>query len=444
MDKIRLEKPKLSPKARKEAFRKFSALDTKLQRKCFFDSIHPKYLYWDKIKHRVPPKGLTPQEAWIAARDMRSLFSRDTFLHQESGKPFTFFSLPDSDKWHHKIDTAIGGGIFAPYSTLSDQNRQRFLSSGLIEEAIASSQLEGANTSRKAAKKMILEKREPTNKSERMIINNYKAMRLIEDDFKDKELSEDLLLELHHVLTDQDPDMPKADRGRFRLDKDEIVVVDQGKQMIAHITPNESFMRKELLRLIGYANDQNIDTFIHPIIKAIFLHFWVGYLHPFTDGNGRMARALFYWYLLRKNYWGIAYLPISTVIKNSATQYGHAYLYTEQDGGDITYFYDYHIRKIIQAIEDFDQYIKRKVSENKEIDKRVSKDAIFNDRQKQLLHYLLESGHSSYTTMGTHSSIYSVSRVTAHKDLVALESSGYLRSQKAGRQRRYYLTDKLG
>ena len=443
MDKIRLEKPKVNAKMKKKALQKFSALDTHIQRKYFFDSVYPKYLYWDKVKHRVPPKGLEPQESWVATREMRSLFSRDTFLHQENGKPFTFLSLPDSDKWHHKIDTAIGGGIFAPYSTLSDQNKQKFLSNGLIEEAIASSQLEGANTSRKAARKMILEKKEPNNKGERMIINNYKAMQLIENDFKDRELSEDLLLELHHVLTDQDPDMPKKEQGRFRLNRDEIVVVDESKQMIAHVTPDESFMRKEILRLIDYANDQDTDTFTHPLIKAIFLHFWIGYLHPFTDGNGRIARTLFYWYLLRKNYWGIAYLPISTVIKKSATQYGNAYLYTEQDGGDITYFYDYHIRKIIQAVEEFDQYVQRKVAENREIDKRVSKDTILNDRQKQLLHYLLSENEGVYTTMSTHGSIYNVSRVTAHKDLSALEELGYIYSKKVGRQRQYLLTDKL-
>ena len=268
-------------------------------------------------------------------------------------------------------------------------------------------------------------------------------MQLVEDDFKDRELSEDLLLELHHVLTDQDPDISKEEQGRFRLDKDEIVVVDESVQMIAHVAPAESFMRKELLRLIDYANDQEADTFTHPLIKAIFLHFWIGYLHPFTDGNGRIARTLFYWYLLRKNYWGIAYLPISTVIKKSATQYGNAYLYSEQDGGDITYFYDYHIRKIIQAVEDFDQYVQRKVAENREIDKRVSKDAVLNDRQKQLLHYLLAEDESIYTTMSTHGTIYNVSRVTAHKDLTALEELDYIYSKKVGRQRQYYLTSKL-
>jgi Fic family protein len=443
MEQIRLEKPRLDTAHKKKAAQKFLALDTDIQRKYFFSLTHPKYLYWDKVKHRSAPKGLRSDEAWVAVRDMRHFFSQETFLRRESGDPFSFFSLPESDKWHHKIDTAIGGGIFAPYSMLSEQNKQKFLSHGLIEEAIASSQLEGANTSRKAAKKMILEKREPGSRGERMIINNYRVMRLIEEDFKDRELSEDLLLELHRTVTEKDPEIPKKDQGRLRRDEDDIVVVDEGQQKIAHVAPKVSFLKKELPRLIKYANDEEGDAFTHPIIKAIFLHFWIGYLHPFTDGNGRIARALFYWYLLRKDYWGIAYLPISTVIKKSPKQYGMAYIYTEQDGGDLTYFYDYHIRKIMQALEEFDAYVHRKIGENKDIDKKVSKETELNDRQKQLLHYLLSENDRAYTTMSTHSAIYNVSRVTAHKDLSALEELGYLHSKKVGRQRQYYLTKKL-
>jgi Fic family protein len=443
MDKIRLEKPSLKTEAKKKAGQKFFELPSEIQRKYFFDLIHPKYLFWDKVKYRTPPEGLSSLEYWTAAREMRRVFSQDTFLKQENGKPFSFLSPPDSERWHNRIDTAIGGGIFAPYSLLSEQNKQKFLSHGLIEEAIASSQLEGANTSRKAAKKMILEKKEPVNRGERMIINNYKAMQLIEEELKNKELSQDLLLQLHRIVAEKDPEIPTEDRGRFRIDADEVKVVDGSRQEIAHVAPAESFLQKELLRLIDFANDKEAASFTHPLIKAIFLHFWIGYLHPFTDGNGRIARALFYWYLLRKNYWAISYIPISMIIKKSPSQYGMAYIYTEQDEGDLTYFYDYHIRKIIQALEEFDRYVKRKIIENKEIDKKVNREADLNDRQKQLLHYLLSENDTVFTTMGTHSAIYNVSRVTAHKDLLRLEKLGYIFSRKVGRQRQYYLGDKL-
>lgn len=54
--------------------------------------------------------------------------------------------------------------------------------------------------------------------------------------------------------------------------------------------------------MCAFPNGHLPDTFIHPAIRAIILHFWLGYDHPFVDGNGRTARALFYWAMLRQNY----------------------------------------------------------------------------------------------------------------------------------------------
>jgi len=96
----------------------------------------------------------------------------------------------------------MAGGQLLPYpNILSQSNQQTFISRGIIEEAIASSQLEGAHTTRAAARKMIIEKRSPRNASERMILNNYKAINAIEENYKNQELSLDLLFELHRILT---------------------------------------------------------------------------------------------------------------------------------------------------------------------------------------------------------------------------------------------------
>ena len=105
--------------------------------------------------------------------------------------------------------------------------------------------------------------------------------------------------------------------------------------------------------------------FVHPLIKAILLHFWLGYLHPFTDGNGRFARTIFYWYLLRHKYWAVSYLPVSRVIRNAPAQYRDAYVYSEQDDRDATYFVDYNLHKIMQAKREFEDYALRKQAENR-------------------------------------------------------------------------------
>ncbi|MDD4319576.1 MAG: Fic family protein [Candidatus Peribacteraceae bacterium] len=442
-ESLKLEKPNLSRIDIGKAMKKSMALQQKEGKSIAYQMSEPNYLYWDKIKHLEPPKGFSALEVWFVTKQVRRMSSRPTFIKAENEKPFNFLKLVCTDELLHRIDLETGGSIFAPYQLLSDQKKQKFLTRGIIEEAIASSQLEGANTTRKAAKDMIIQKREPRNRSERMIINNYKAMQVIEQDYKKKQMSIDLMFELHRILTDQDSEIPSGDRGRFRTDKDQIVVHSQSKRKIVHTPPKEAFLKKEISRFVQYANDEGGERFVHPIIKAIFLHFWIGYLHPFTDGNGRFARAIFYWYLLKHRYWTMIYLPISTVIKKSPEQYSMAYVYAEQDDLDITYFYDYHLKKIIQALDEFHSYVNRKVAENKEIDSLISKESNLNDRQKQSIHYLMSEGEGSFTTVSSYMSVYGISRLTASKDLHKLGELGYLQSRRSGKYIRYYLTHKL-
>lgn len=64
---------------------------------------------------------------------------------------------------------------------------------------------------------------------------------------------------------------------------------------IVHVPPNEKFLKEQMLHLIDYANDKITNEFIHPVIKAPLLHFWLGYLHPFTDGKMRRLRLHEWW-----------------------------------------------------------------------------------------------------------------------------------------------------
>ena len=72
--------------------------------------------------------------------------------------------------------------------------------------------------------------------------------------------------------------------------------------------------------LCDYANRET-DDFEHPTIKAIALHCWLALIHPFADGNGRTARALFYLFMLKNDYWLFEYLSISRVILRRRAQY---------------------------------------------------------------------------------------------------------------------------
>lgn len=442
-EKFKIERPNLKNIDEDKILKRFRKLNFEKFKEYFEKANEPKYLYWDKIKYKKSPPGFKPEEFWLFIRQLRNVFSVNTPIKNEDGKYFRWFRLPYTEKILHKIDMSSGGQMFTKMETLSKVSKQKFISRGILEEAIASSQLEGAHTTRQAAKKMILEKQEPKNESEQMILNNYNMMLALEENYKNQELSIDLLIEMHKTLTQKT--IKPSQIGRLRKDKDNIVVAHSigSKSYTTHIPPREKFLKKEIKRFIEYANDKTEeDSFLHPIIKAIFIHFWIGYLHPFVDGNGRIARTLFYWYLLKNDYWAFMYLPISTIIKKAPVQYAMAYIYSEQDSHDLTYFYDFHIRKIIQSLKNFNEYIKEKIFDNKTIDSLLSRKFTLNNRQKHLIHYLT-SEENNYTTATSHSTLNGISRQTAVKDIKFLKEKGLVQGKKEGKFVKYKSTDKL-
>ena len=191
----------------------------------------------------------------------------------------------------------------------------------------------------------------------------------------------------------------------------------------------------ELKRLIKYANkiEDEGEDFTHPVIKATILHFWFAYLHPFPDGNGRSSRAIFYWYLLKNNYWLIEYISVSRAIKQSRKAYDNAFLYSENDDNDITYFLLYIAETFQKSILQFMEHFEKKMEEANELKKVTAVLGKFNPRQVVLLKYFLI--HSDeYTDVITHQNKHGISRPSAYNDLRFLVQKGYLVETRKGKR----------
>lgn len=437
-----LQKPNLDKISKDELGRLFSDENKSI----FFDFLKKvsseKYLYWDKVKFQEPsPKNVSKETLWYAIKTLRQPKAINTHINNIDNDKFTWSKLDYFEELIHNLDLHTGGELFIDHSK-EKKVKQQLISRGVLEEAIASSQLEGASTSRVAAKKMIQEGLKPTNDSEQMIINNYASLRAIEDDYKDKEMSLDLLVELHSLITKDTKDA-QGETPRMRKKNEPIKVTDKLTGEIYHEAPDMKFVKKELVKFVKFANDELDDeAFTHPIIKAMMLHFWIGYLHPFTDGNGRLARLIFYWYLIKNGYWAFMYLPISKAIKKSPQQYAMAYVYSEQDDNDLTYFIDYNFKKINLALEDFKKYLDEKSKENVVMKNNLEAEFDFNLRQVHLLQYLY-GDNESRTNISAHMNVNNVSKKTAITDLKELSKEGFLEERKFGRNIYYYGTDKI-
>lgn len=405
------------------------------------------YLYWKDLRYKswIPNKFFPEKELfWTLVRMNRMFGSQVTPIRDAQGNYFRM-NLSYYSEILHTIDKEMAGN-FMGISGLSEGDNKQFITRNIIEESIASSQLEGANTSRAVAKKMLLEGRKPHNISEQMIVNNHKAMQKIEQEFYKYPLSWDLLSELHSIITDQTIDKEKKGKIRETFDKagNRLVVKPWDDKTIAYITPDKEFVEAELPRLIDFANDveKEENIFIHPLIKAIMLHFWVGLLHPFEDGNGRLARILFYWYVFKHEYWAFAYLSLSEKIKKSPDQYAKAYIYSEQDDCDLNYFINYNINKLKLARKDFQKYIKDKLIEKRSLISLGQKKYNFNERQIKLLQYFDQKSEAR-TNIAAHQKLYSVKKVTAISDLKTLVEKGFLVKRRQGKNIYYYPTKKV-
>lgn len=398
-----------------------------------------RYLHWDELRHRPPPAGVTLEEWWLSLWLNRAPLLKALPLQDKQGAAFRL-ATPEPVLIHlHHIDRDAAGQIRAPVGAPIHENRERYLLHSLIEEAITSSQLEGASTTRRVAEAMLREGRRPRDRSEAMIFNNYTTMAHIRA-LRNEPITPERILELHRMLTANTLDDP-ADAGRLRQ-SDDVKVVDSRDGSVLHDPPGWAELPARLERLCAFANaDESTEPFVHPVVRAILLHFMIGYDHPFVDGNGRTARALFYWAMARSGYWLMEFLSISQFLRQAPRQYVQAYLHTETDNGDTTYFVLHQLATIRRAIEALYEYLARKADEQRDAERLLANSPALrgrlNHRQITLLNHALRNPGEEYR-VGPHQQRHGVVYQTARTDLMDLEALGFLEKFKQGQAFVYY------
>ncbi len=392
-----------------------------------------RYLHWSKLRHLEPPKGFSSEDWWLAVKLARGSVRHPLPLVDKQGRAFSFSDSGYLYRMLHEVDRDASGRIELPADVVSTDSRNRYLVSSLIEEAITSSQLEGAATTRRVAKEMLRSGRPPRDRSERMIANNYRGMAFLRGLVRE-DLSATMLLELQGILTDGTQDDPGV-VGRFRLPGDRVLVIDQRDGTILHEPPDANEIDERMERLLAFANTTDDAVFLHPVARAILLHFMIGYEHPFVDGNGRTARALFYWAMARFGYWMTEFLSISTVIRKAPAQYARAYVFSEIDDNDVTYFLDYNLRVILQSIRQLHAYLARKAREMQDVQRLLERSiptSILNYRQVALLVSMRKHPEMVHT-IESHRRSHNVTYQTARTDLLRLAELHLVTMARPGR-----------
>ena len=389
------------------------------------------YLHWDKLRHHKI-EGYTSEDLWMAAKLQRLGTLKAIPLLDKSGRPFQFCVPELVQENLHRIDVGGGAAVGTPEPITNPQTKDKYLIRSLMEEAITSSQLEGAATTRDVAKEMIRTGRAPRDKDEQMIFNNYVTMQRISK-LKDNPLSPETVFDIHKLVTEKTlPENCKDAGGRFRRD-DEKRFVGDDFGAVFHEPPPARELEQRLKAMCDFANAKTPDYFIHPVIRAIILHFWLAYDHPFVDGNGRTARALFYWAMLHNGYWLFEFISISTILRKAPVRYGQSFLHTETDENDVTYFIVEQTKVMQKAIAELHAYIDRKSLELKQLESQIQALDFFNHRQVDLIRHALKHPYSHYT-VESHKNSHNVVYQTARTDLLDLHARGVLEKQIVGKK----------
>ena len=388
------------------------------------------YYHWDTFRH-LPSHDGERDWPWTSMRIARKLLGRELPLTDRDGVPF-MVGFPDAAlRLLHDADLRLGGSIGAGGRLPASSDRQRYLATSFAEEAITTSILEGAATTRRAAKELLRTGRRPATRGERMVVNAQRGLELV-GGWRDREIRPQDVLDLHRVVVQDTLD--EADAGRLQAPSERRVVVADANGTVLHEPPPAAELGERLERLCAFANaGPEEGAFVHPVARAILLHFGLAYDHPFVDGNGRVARAIFYWSMLRSGYWMIEYLSISRLLVAAPAKYGRSFLYVETDEGDTTYFLLSQLAILKRATDELHGYVERRRREVAAVERALGPGSGLNHRQRALLSHAVRHPEARYTFEG-HARMHNVVYESARADLVGLVDRGYLIRDKVGRR----------
>lgn len=379
-----------------------------------------RYLNKIEIGYRLPGE-IKLEEFWDKLMEARKKSAERIGLKDQQDKYF-WFNLPHAlQKKLHEIDS---DGRDTLFSLVKVEIANEMIKESLIEEALNSSIIEGAFSTLKRAKELAYKNELPRDNSEQMVLNNFYAMRFILENLN-RPFSKEIILDLHRIVTEKTLE-EKDYAGKFRDDM--VYVVDKNGAAIYTPPPADQVvpLAEEMVK---WVNQETEESFVHPVLKAAIIHFYFAYLHPFFDGNGRTARALFYFYLLKNKYDFFKYFSISSIIRKNRSDYYKAIKDAEDYGSDLTYFFMFMADTIIKAIAEIREKIAGHYEKEYYLNKIKGLGIQTNARQERFLKKFL-LWDKKEAAISKYAEIFKVVYQTARADLLDLEQKQILKKQK--------------
>ena len=373
-----------------------------------------RYLPRREILHRLPVT-VSIGQFWPELEAARRGQSQTLPLKDQRGEPF-WFVLNRSIEQQCNVIAALARRDVA----FTGPEFDALYEEAVVDEAVYSSVIEGAFTSREQAMDFLRRNRTPRSKSEQMIKNNYDALTCVLEHL-DEPICEETILAIARIVTRSAAEVQVSG---YR----EGMVYVTGREGVVYTPPRAEVVPEMMRALVKFIRESEL----HPLLKACIAHFYLVYVHPFGDGNGRTARALSYMMLLQAGYDFFRYVSVSGVVAEERGRYYRAMRSVEESDGDMTYFIDAYSAVLARTVQRMEDHLKYHVLAGQKL-KALEADGSLNERQLRGARWLLESASTGVTVEAWRKK-YEVVTETARRDLLALCAAGVLAREKDGRK----------
>lgn len=396
------------------------ALNSKVKK--LIKSCNLKYYYWDKVKQLLKKESVDTKSFWMLLKLSRNMNSKNIKFDKYK---FTIFTTNKISKQLHILDIALLKNI------LSNKDKAFYIQSAMQEEAIASTLISGASTTRIKVKDMLRKNEKPLDKYQQMVLNNYNLLNYIKEN-KNENISKNIILKLHSILTN------KISEESLIRKTDNLTVNDPLTEDTLYSPPKQIEIDSLLEHLYSFFNNEiALGYFIHPIVKALIVQYLFSYIHPFEEGNGRIARALTYWYLIKSGYSLAEYISISRIQFSNKENYMKSFLYSEYDNNDLTYFIEYNLTAMIKAKNALSKYIERKEDEKNSVNYIVRYN--FIPQREAIILNEFNKNSDRVMTVKEVQNLFSISNQTARTALDHLVEEKYITSINLNKKKKGYI-----
>lgn len=315
----------------------------------------------------------------------------------------------------------------------------------LVEEGFYSSTIEGAHSTVKRAKTLASGKSQPKNRSEFMVLNNFRALSSLEK-ATDK-ISHEIIKDIHKITVENTLE-DDYNIGSYRTEPNEIIN-SSGKVIFTPVT-DIAKMNRMLDALLEFLKEDEFAKPMESIYKAMAFHFLFAFIHPFDDGNGRTLRILFTYLLKLYGYDMFYYISLSEIInKKKAKDYYQAFIDVERSDNnsknefDMSYFFYYMIDVMLQGLKVLKHRINTHLREDVITNIANFQEVDLTPRQKKIVKILSNKENSFMLTSEDLAKRCKVAVRTIQKDLKLLKDFDLVDRKKAVNSRQNYFRLKI-